>query len=98
MMLAITPVLAFMGFLIAIWMTKATALINRAYGDANSIAQQALGSVRTVYAFNAEGRTVEAYNEAMKGEIAVTRRPGGNAREARAIGSGSIDGLSALGR
>ena len=70
-MLAITPVLAFMGFLIAIWMTKATALINRAYGDANSIAQQALGSVRTVYAFNAEQRTVEAYNEALRDPVRV---------------------------
>ena len=70
-MLAITPVLAVMGFLISIWMTKATALINRAYADANSIAQQALGSVRTVYAFNAEGRTVEAYNEALQDPVRV---------------------------
>lgn len=33
--------------------------------QANSVAQQALGNIRTVYAFNGEQRTVESYSSTL---------------------------------
>ena len=39
--------------------------------DANSIAQQALGNIRTVYAFNGEERTLEAYSASLQPPLKV---------------------------
>jgi len=39
--------------------------------DANSIAQQALGNIRTVYAFNGEERTLEAYSKSLDEPVKV---------------------------
>lgn len=43
----------------------------RVRADANSIAQQALGNIRTVYAFNGEQRTLEAYSAALEQPVKV---------------------------
>lgn len=39
--------------------------------DANTIAQQALSNVRTVYSFNAEERTVNAYSGCLEQPLEV---------------------------
>jgi ATP-binding cassette subfamily B (MDR/TAP) protein 1 len=75
-MLAVTPVLAGMGYCIATFMSKNTAFINKAYGAANSIAQQALANVRTVYAFNGAERMVEAYSACLDTPMKVGIRQG----------------------
>ena len=40
--------------------------------DANAIAQQALGNIRTVYAFNGEERTVEHYISSLDTPVKVS--------------------------
>jgi ATP-binding cassette subfamily B (MDR/TAP) protein 1 len=60
-----------MGFLISRLITKYTSAINRAYADANSIAQHALSNIRTVYAFNGEARTIAQYEEALEEPVKV---------------------------
>ncbi|KAL4457545.1 hypothetical protein ABPG75_012410 [Micractinium tetrahymenae] len=75
-MLAVTPFLAVMGFMVSFFMSKNTQRINKAYGDANSIAQQALGNIRTVYAFNGEQRTLDAYSGALDEPVGVGIRQG----------------------
>lgn len=46
----------------------------QAYADANSIAAQALGNIRTVYAFNGEQRTLDAYAAQLDGPVKVSRQ------------------------
>ncbi|EFN58606.1 hypothetical protein CHLNCDRAFT_34209 [Chlorella variabilis] len=75
-MLAVTPFLAGMGFMISVFMARNTSKINTAYADANSIAQQALGNIRTVYAFNGEERTLEAYSASLQPPLKVGIRQG----------------------
>lgn len=45
--------------------------MNKAYGQAGSIAQQALASIRTVYAFNGEQRTLDAYAASLDEPVRV---------------------------
>jgi ATP-binding cassette subfamily B (MDR/TAP) protein 1 len=50
--------------------------INAAYADANNIASQALGNVRTVYSLNAEQGTVDAYESSLEMPLKVGVRQG----------------------
>ena len=43
----------------------------QAYADANSVAQQALGNIRTVYAFNGDRKTVETYDACLEEPMRV---------------------------
>ena len=51
--------------------SSAQTYMNKAYGEANSIAQQALASIRTVYAFNGEQRTLDAYSASLEQPVKV---------------------------
>ena len=42
--------------------------------DANSIAQQALANIRTVYSFNGEERTSQAYSDSLQDPLRVGAR------------------------
>ena len=42
-------------------LTKSTQEASDAYNNAGSIAQEALGAIRTVYGFNGEDRTIQSY-------------------------------------
>eukprot|EP00873_Tetraselmis_striata_P012568 jgi/Tetstr1/432832/TSEL_022182.t2 len=60
-MLAVLPLMgASIAFMFKV-VDSTTKRSQAAYADANSIAQQALSSVRTVFSFNAEAATKEAY-------------------------------------
>ena len=63
--LSLLPVLGGAGFGIMYLVARLTSVMNRAYADANSQAQQALSNIRTVYAFNAEDRTGDEYDGAL---------------------------------
>jgi ATP-binding cassette subfamily B (MDR/TAP) protein 1 len=65
-MLAFMPVLVITGYFISVITAKITMKSNRAYAFASSLAQQALGNVRTVFAFNGQSRTVDDYNNALE--------------------------------
>ena len=70
-LLSLLPVLAGTGFAISVLVTRLSSAMNRAYADANSLAQQALANVRTVYAFNGEERTVNEYDHALHAPLQV---------------------------
>ena len=74
--IAFLPVLAATGFAISILVQRLTSSMNRAYADANTLAQQALGNVRTVYAYNGEERTVHDYDAALYGPLRVGIKQG----------------------
>ena len=58
---AIVPIfVALIGFL-SIYLTSSTAAASDAYNNAGSIAQEALGAIRTVLGFNGEDRTIKSY-------------------------------------
>ena len=63
--LSLLPILGFAGFLLTYVSGKMSENINKAYAKANSVAQQALGNIRTVYAFNGEDRTVQTYDDVL---------------------------------
>ncbi|KAG7669217.1 hypothetical protein Ndes2526B_g05515 [Nannochloris sp. 'desiccata'] len=75
-LLSLLPVLAGTGFAISVLVTRLSSAMNRAYADANSLAQQALANVRTVYAFNGEERTVNDYNHALEAPLNVGIKQG----------------------
>eukprot|EP00192_Tetraselmis_astigmatica_P000802 CAMPEP_0117691884 /NCGR_PEP_ID=MMETSP0804-20121206/25998_1 /TAXON_ID=1074897 /ORGANISM="Tetraselmis astigmatica, Strain CCMP880" /LENGTH=1263 /DNA_ID=CAMNT_0005505227 /DNA_START=142 /DNA_END=3933 /DNA_ORIENTATION=+ len=60
-MLAILPLLGGSVALLFKIMNETTEKSQEAYSEANTIAQQALSSIRTVYSFNAEAMTKKAY-------------------------------------
>jgi len=75
-LLSLLPLLAGTGFAISVLVTRLSSALNRAYADANSLAQQALANVRTVYAFNGEERTVNDYNHALEAPLVVGIKQG----------------------
>ena len=75
-LLSLLPVLAGTGFAISVLVTRLSSAMNRAYADANSLAQQALANVRTVYAFNGEERTVNDYDHALEAPLNVGIKQG----------------------
>jgi ATP-binding cassette, subfamily B (MDR/TAP), member 1 len=75
-LLSLLPVLAGTGFAISVLVTRLSSAMNRAYADANSLAQQALANVRTVYAFNGEERTVNEYDHALDAPLKVGIKQG----------------------
>lgn len=64
--LAVVPVIAFAGGLYAYTLTRLTSKSQKAYGEAGSIAEQAIAQVRTVYAFIGENKAISAYSEALE--------------------------------
>ena len=50
--------------------------------DANSIAQQALANIRTVYSFNGEERTSQAYSDSLQDPLRVGVKPRGEPTKA----------------
>jgi ATP-binding cassette subfamily B (MDR/TAP) protein 1 len=74
--LSLLPVLGLAGFLMTYMIGRMTTLLNRAFAKANSIAQQALGNVRTIYAFNGETRTTNAYDDSLTPATNVAVRQG----------------------
>eukprot|EP00889_Picochlorum_renovo_P000110 jgi/Picre1/27140/NNA_000109.t1 len=64
--LSLLPILGVAGFLLTYVTGKLTTTLNRAYARRNSLAQQALGNIRTIYAFNGESRTVKEYDECLQ--------------------------------
>lgn len=75
-LLALTPLLGFFGYAISTLMQTNTLKMNKAYADANAIAQQAFGNVRTVYAMNAEKRTAQQYDDSLEEPMRVGIRQG----------------------
>ncbi|KAK9810283.1 hypothetical protein WJX72_007941 [[Myrmecia] bisecta] len=63
--LAVTPLLAGAGAILAIYMGKMSTKAGDAYGRANSIASEALASIRTVVAFNSEQNTLQTYMQSL---------------------------------
>lgn len=61
MMLAITPLLVIAGAMIAVMTTRLSTKAAEAYAEANTIAQDALASIRTVTSFNAQKKTLATY-------------------------------------
>ena len=74
--LSLLPVLGVAGFLMTYMIGKMTTTLNSAFAKANSIAQQALGNVRTIYAFNGETRTADAYDDSLTPATNVAVRQG----------------------
>ncbi|MCO5550177.1 hypothetical protein L7F22_003659 [Adiantum nelumboides] len=64
--LAVIPVIAFAGGLYAYTLTKLTSKSQRAYGEAGSIAEQAIAQIRTVYAFLGENKAISTYSETLE--------------------------------
>lgn len=62
-MLACVPLLAGIGIAFTIMFTKTQARGEQAYGAAAGLVQEALSSVRTVYAFCAQGRMQARYTQ-----------------------------------
>jgi ATP-binding cassette, subfamily B (MDR/TAP), member 1 len=75
-LMACTPLIAILGYLLALYMESYSKKINAAYADANNIASQALGNVRTVYSLNAEQGTVDTYESSLKMPLKVGVRQG----------------------
>ncbi|KAI8112886.1 hypothetical protein M9434_004206 [Picochlorum sp. BPE23] len=65
-MLAFMPVLVITGYFASSAVARINAKSSKADSGASSIAEQALGSIRTVFAFNGQERTISAYDEALK--------------------------------
>eukprot|EP00668_Euglena_longa_P028446 GGOE01035670.1.p1 GENE.GGOE01035670.1~~GGOE01035670.1.p1 ORF type:complete len:1106 (-),score=425.26 GGOE01035670.1:761-4078(-) len=63
LMLAITPILAIAGGVMAKVMADATTKAQEAYAQAGAIAQEVLSSIRTVHAFDGMDRECDRYNE-----------------------------------
>lgn len=61
MMLAITPLLVISGAMIAMMTTRLSSKAAEAYTEANTVAQDALASIRTVTSFNAQKKTLATY-------------------------------------
>ncbi|KAH7435715.1 hypothetical protein KP509_06G076400 [Ceratopteris richardii] len=64
--LAVIPVIAFAGGLYAYTLTRLTSKSQKAYGEAGSIAEQAIAQVRTVYAFLGENKAINSYSETLE--------------------------------
>ena len=73
---SLLPILGGAGFAVMILVARLTGRINRAYADANSLAQQALSNVRTVYAFNGQERSVNAFDESLEKPMRVGIKQG----------------------
>lgn len=58
------------------------------YGKANVIVEQALSSVRTVYSFVGESRTIASYSAALQGTVSLGLRQG--LAKGLAIGSNGV--------
>ncbi|KAI9031132.1 P-loop containing nucleoside triphosphate hydrolase protein [Hyaloraphidium curvatum] len=65
-LLCVFPLIGVAGRLMAGQLTKRTKLAQDAYGDAGGVAEQAIGSVRTVQAFSGEQREVDRYEAKIK--------------------------------
>ncbi|GAB4820940.1 hypothetical protein N2152v2_007986 [Parachlorella kessleri] len=75
-MLSVLPLLAGLGYFMSVFMGRFTSKINSSYADANSIAQQALANIRTVYSFSGEERTSQAYADSLQDPLRVGIRQG----------------------
>ena len=64
--LSLLPLLGGAGFSVMYLSSRLTGTINTAYAEANSLAQQSLSTVRTVYAFNGEERTLQDFDAALE--------------------------------
>lgn len=83
--MSMLPLMFASGFATIYFIRKSLAAIHGAYSKANSQAQQALSNVRTVYAFNGQEKTLEAYRAALEMPTRVGIRQG--------VVSGSTFGL-----
>jgi ABC-type bacteriocin/lantibiotic exporter with double-glycine peptidase domain len=61
-LLAITPLLVLCGAGIALMTARLSSKAAEAYAEANTIAQDALASIRTVTSFNAQKKTLSTYS------------------------------------
>jgi len=50
--------------------------IQIAYGTAGTLAQQAISSIRTVYSFVGEKRTLEAYSDSLESTVSLGKKQG----------------------
>lgn len=62
--------------------------IREQYNDAGSIAEQAISSVRTIYAFGSENRMIGKFSTALKGSVKLGLRQG--LAKGIAIGSNGV--------
>ncbi|KAL3678872.1 hypothetical protein R1sor_021828 [Riccia sorocarpa] len=74
-LVAVIPVLAFVGGFMSSNITKITVQGQQAYSNAGSIVEQVLGAIRTVASYSGEEKAVEAYDkELVKAERAGVKQ------------------------
>eukprot|EP00897_Mesotaenium_endlicherianum_P004220 jgi/Mesen1/3826/ME000207S02835 len=87
--LAVTPVLMLSGKFQQAVLTGLASKGQEAYAEAGTIAEQTIGSIRTVHSFTGEARARRAYSRALRTSVAVGVRAG----FARGAGVGSMYGI-----
>ena len=63
--LAVVPIILAVGGTLSIFIGRITKEQSKAYGQANSIASEALAAIRTVLSFNGESRTIGRYSNSL---------------------------------
>ncbi|CAM6129698.1 unnamed protein product [Calypogeia fissa] len=74
--IAVIPLIGVAGFGYAYARTYTTARTAEAYAEAGTIAEQAIGQVRTVYSFVSESKFVKAYNATLETTVMYGKRGG----------------------
>ncbi len=83
--LAVVPIIAFFGGLMGKWMAEASSVSSKAFANAGAIAEEAITSIRTVAAFNAEELEQKRFDD----ELILGLKAG----EKRAKASGLMFGM-----
>eukprot|EP00249_Psilotum_nudum_P005038 c18525_g1_i1 orf=571-4338(-) len=90
--IAVVPLIAIAGALIAYVVINLSTTSQKAYVAASDIVEQVLAQVRTVYAFVGEKKAVQSYSDALED----TRRIGRRVSFAKGMGVGCVYGLLCL--
>ncbi|KAK9061731.1 hypothetical protein SSX86_018914 [Deinandra increscens subsp. villosa] len=69
---------------------RLSRLIREEYNKADAVAEQAISSVRTVYSFVGENKTIKEYSDALEGTVKLGLREGGGLTKGLAIGSNTV--------
>ena len=74
--LSLLPLLGAAGYGMTVITSRLTSSMNRAYAGANSLAQQALGNIRTVYAYNGEDKALQTYEDSLERPMKIGIKQG----------------------
>ncbi|KAL5717003.1 ABC-type xenobiotic transporter [Ranunculus cassubicifolius] len=83
--LAVAPIIAFIGGMHTVTLSKLSTRSQQALSQAGSIAEQTIVQIRTVFSFVGESRALQAYSSALR----ISQRTGYRTGFARGIGLGA---------